>query len=132
MCSRKGFDAVEPDNIDGYTNKTGFPLTYKDQLRYNRWLATEAHKRGLSIGLKNDEGQARALVPYYDWAMTEDCFDGGWCKRMRPFVNRDKAVLAAEYTDTGAAREKFCPKARNLRFDAILKKRNLGPWRRGC
>lgn len=30
MCARKGFDAVEPDNIDGYTNETGFPLTYED------------------------------------------------------------------------------------------------------
>ena len=27
MCARKGFDAVEPDNINGWENKTGFPLT---------------------------------------------------------------------------------------------------------
>src|SRR4051794_27861284 len=38
-CRRKGFDAIEPDNIDGYANKSGFPLTYKDQLAYNRMLA---------------------------------------------------------------------------------------------
>lgn len=132
MCARKGFDAVEPDNMDGYTNRTGFPLTYGDQLRYNKWLAREAHERGLSIGLKNNEGQARALLPYYDWAMTEDCFDGGWCGRVEPFADSGKAVFAAEYTDTGAAREKFCGKAEKLRFDAILKKRSLGPWRRGC
>ena len=25
-CRRKGFDAVEPDNVDGYANRTGFPL----------------------------------------------------------------------------------------------------------
>ena len=25
-CAAKGFDGVEPDNVDGYTNRTGFPL----------------------------------------------------------------------------------------------------------
>ncbi len=60
------------------------------------------------------------------------CFDEGWCSRMSPFVDQGKAVLAAEYTDTGARLATFCPKARNLGFDAILKKRNLGAWRRSC
>ena len=26
QCASKGFDGIEPDNIDGYTNDTGFPL----------------------------------------------------------------------------------------------------------
>lgn len=51
-CPRKGFDAIEPDNIDGYANESGFPLTYKDQLAYNRMLAREAHERDLAIALK--------------------------------------------------------------------------------
>jgi hypothetical protein len=33
------------------------------QLRYNVWLADEAHARGLSIGLKNDEEQVQGLLP---------------------------------------------------------------------
>lgn len=37
-----------------------------------------------------------------------------------------------EYTDTGAKLSRFCPKAASLGFDAILKKRNLGAWRRSC
>ncbi len=32
LCKAKGFDAVEPDNVDGYQNETGFPLTAADQL----------------------------------------------------------------------------------------------------
>ena len=32
MCAAKGFDAVEPDNMDGWQNRTGFPLTAQDQL----------------------------------------------------------------------------------------------------
>jgi len=132
MCKQKGFDAIEPDNMDGYTNRTGFKLTAADQLRYNRWLAQAAHERGLAIAMKNDEDQVNALVSDYDFAITEDCFDQGWCNRMSSFVQQGKAVLAAEYTDTGARLEKFCPRARNLNFDAILKKRNLGAWRRAC
>jgi hypothetical protein len=27
VCRRKRFDAVEPDNVDGYSARTGFPLT---------------------------------------------------------------------------------------------------------
>ena len=54
LCGAKGFDGIEPDNVDGFLNDTGFPLTYEDQLSYNIWFANAAHERGLSIGLKND------------------------------------------------------------------------------
>jgi hypothetical protein len=37
LCRSKGFDGVEPDNVNGFTNPTGFPLTAADQLRFNRW-----------------------------------------------------------------------------------------------
>ena len=37
-CRDKGFDGLEPDNIDGFMNDTGYDLTYKDQLAYI-WLA---------------------------------------------------------------------------------------------
>ena len=132
MCKRKGFDAIEPDNMDSYADKTGFRLTWADQLRYNRWLANAAHERGLSIAMKNDQAQIRGLVDHFDFAITEDCFDERWCNEMSPFVDQSKAVLAAEYTDTGARLNDFCPKASALNFDAILKKRNLGAWRRSC
>lgn len=68
----------------------------------------------------------------FDFAITEDCFDERWCNEISPFVGQNKAVLAAEYTDTGARLNKFCPRASALKFDAVLKKRYLGPWRRSC
>lgn len=132
QCRTKGFDAVEPDNIDGYTNNTGFPLTYQDQLAYNTWLANEAHAHGLSIGLKNDADQAADLLPYFDWALTEDCFDQGWCDQVKPFVAAGKAVFAAEYTDTGLTPADFCPQANQMNFNAILKHRELDAWRQAC
>jgi len=132
MCKAKGFDAVQPDNIDGYINETGFPLSADDQLRYNRWLAAEAHKRGLSIGLKNDQDQARELVGDFDWAMTEDCFAQGWCEVMLPFILRGKSIFAVEYTDTGITTDKFCAQASVLGINAILKTRELDAWWEPC
>ena len=124
-CKAKGFDGIEPDNIDGYTNDTGFPLTYEDQLEYNIWLAGEAHSRGLSIGLKNDSGQISDLLAHFDWALTEDCFAEGWCEEFLPFVDAGKAVFSAEYTDTGMTTDKFCSLAQELNVNAILKDREL-------
>jgi hypothetical protein len=133
-CQAKGFDGVEPDNMDGYANDTGFPLTYLDQLAYNIWLATEAHARALSIGLKNDGEQVADLLPYFDWALTEDCFVQDWCDEVVPFV-AGKAVFAAEYTDELTLNQflsQVCPQAGTLRFSTILKDRDLGAWRQPC
>jgi endo-alpha-1,4-polygalactosaminidase (GH114 family) len=132
LCKEKGFDAVEPDNMDSYTNDTGFPLTYDDQLTYNRWLANEAHQRGLSIGLKNNPEQVADLVEDFDWALTEDCFEQGWCDDLLPFLEAGKPVFAAEYTDTGSTLDDFCAQAQAMRINAILKNRDLDAPRQAC
>jgi hypothetical protein len=132
QCQAKGFDAVEPDNIDGYANDTGFPLTYLDQLTYNVWLANEAHRRGLSIGLKNDADQVADLLAHFDWALTEDCFHQGWCDQLQPLLDAGKAVFAIEYTDTGITTSQFCPQANALNVNAILKHRELDAYRETC
>ena len=125
MCQSKGFDGIEPDNIDGYDNDTGFPLTASDQLEFNRWLAAEAHARGLSIGLKNDPDQATLLLGDFDWALTEDYFAEGWCGQMALFVAAGKPVFAAEYTDNWGSSTSFCDQANSMNFNAILKRRDL-------
>ena len=131
-CQAKGFDGIEPDNIDGYSNDTGFPLTYQDQLEYNLWLAEEAHARGLSIGLKNDSEQVEDLLPFYDWALTEDCFAEEWCEEVVPFVAEGKAVFAAEYTNTGMALDEICEQAGAMNINVILKHRDLDAYRETC
>ena len=132
LCAAKGFDGVEPDNVDGYDVRTGFPLSEVDQLVYNAWLANAAHQRGLAIGLKNDPEQVADLLPYFDFAITEDCFDQGWCGEMSPFIEQGKPVFAAEYTDTGVELDEICPQAEALRFSLILKQRDLDAGREGC
>ncbi len=132
LCAEKGFDGLEPDNIDGYTSDTGFPLTAEDQLAFNIWLANEAHARGLSIGLKNDGDQAEALLPYFDWALTEDCVADNWCDQMTPFVEAGKPVFAAEYTDRFQSLDQFCPQLNALNFNGIFKNRDLDAWMQAC
>ena len=132
LCAAKGFDGVEADNLDGYQANTGFAITAADQLAYNAWLANAAHQRGLSIGLKNNPWQVDDLLPYFDFAITEDCFAQGWCQQMYPFIAAGKAVFAAEYTDTKTDLAEICPQARELQFSLILKQRRLDAWRAGC
>ncbi|MEW5868363.1 MAG: endo alpha-1,4 polygalactosaminidase [Chloroflexota bacterium] len=132
LCQAKGFDAVEPDNIDGYTNRTGFPLTYQDQITFNTWLAEQAHQRGLAIALKNDGDQVEDLLPLFDFAITEDCFADDWCEQVRAFTRAGKAVLAAEYTDTGVELGDFCDLAWEWGFSVILKDRDLDAFRQTC
>ncbi len=132
LCKDKGFDGIEPDNIAGFEENTGFDLSYDDQLNFNRWLAQQAHARGLSIGLKNDNAQVQNLLASFDWALSEDCFDQGWCEDLLPFIQAGKAVFSAEYTDAGTTTEQFCPLANRLGFQAILKKRELDDWRKSC
>ncbi|GAC1432274.1 MAG: endo alpha-1,4 polygalactosaminidase [Burkholderiaceae bacterium] len=128
-CKAKRFDGVELDNVDGYGNDTGFPLTAGDQLRFNVLLANEAHKRGLSVALKNDSDQARTLVPYFDWALAEDCFHDHWCEQLTPFVRAGKAVMDAEYHLSPTV---FCSRAATLHINAIAKRLELGSYRLIC
>jgi endo-alpha-1,4-polygalactosaminidase (GH114 family) len=133
LCKAKGFDAVEPDNMDAYDNETGFAITAADQIRFARWLAQEAHQRGLSIGLKNARDLAPTLQPEFDWALVEHCYsEGDWCAEMYVFVQSSKAVLMAEYVEDEVDWEEACARASSLRFSPILKNLDLDAWVERC
>jgi hypothetical protein len=127
LCRRKGFDGVEPDNIAGYENKTGFPLSAGDQLRFNRWVAREVHRRGMAVALKNDPGQVGQLLGSFDFAVVEECFAYDECGKFSPFVAAGKRVFVAEYEEPLAA---ICEQAERLRFSVIHKDYDLfaRPW----
>jgi hypothetical protein len=129
LAVQKSCDGVEPDNVDGYANDTGFPLSYSDQLAYNTWLAEQAHARGLSVGLKNDLGQINDLLPHFDWALNEECFTYNECDLLSPFVAAGKAVFGVEYELDPAV---FCPQANVLNYDFLQKNWELDAWRLAC
>lgn len=128
-CAEKGFDAVDPDNVDGYRNRTGFPLKASDQLAYNAWFANAAHERGLAVGLKNDLGQVRKLEPYFDFAVNEQCFQYDECGVLGRFVAAGKPVYGIEYEVRPAA---FCQPALEQGFTTIYKRLSLRAFRETC
>lgn len=129
LARERGCDGVEPDNVDGFDNASGFPLNARHQARFNKWLARKAHRRGLAVGLKNDLRQARRLEPFFDFAVNEQCFEFDECRRLRHFVAAGKAVFGVEYT--GRLRD-FCPDARASGFSWLRKRSDLGAWVRSC
>jgi hypothetical protein len=128
ICARKGFDAVEPDNVAGWENDTGFPIGARAQLRFNRWVARQVHLRGMAVALKNDGGQVGQLLPAFDFAIVEQCFQYEECGLYEPFVREGKAVFDAEYELEPA---EYCETAAALRIGAIGKSYDLFalPWR---
>ncbi|MCA9243232.1 MAG: endo alpha-1,4 polygalactosaminidase [Phycisphaerales bacterium] len=112
LAAAKGFDGVEPDNVTAFVDGSGVDVTAADQLDYNRFIAREAHKRGLAVGLKNDLEQIRQLVDDFDFAVNEQCHEFDECDALQPFIEAGKPVFSAEYADQyvndGAARTEIC------------------------
>jgi hypothetical protein len=132
LCAQKGFDGVEPDNMDIHTNATGFPLTYDDQLTFVRWLVEEAHTRGLAIGIKNAPDMVADTLDLFDFAITEDCYYYGWCDEMLPYIAAGKPIFAAEYTDMPVDFAAACEYGRQHQVSFILKHRGLDAFLRTC
>lgn len=128
-CRQKGFDGVEPDNVDAYANDSGFPLTAGDQLLYNRRVADLAHRVGLAVGLKNDVEQAAALVGVMDFAVNEECAEYRECEALAVFTAAGKPVFHAEYDLPVSA---FCAQTGPLGFSSIRKHLNLDAYRVPC
>lgn len=121
LAQQKGCDGVEPDNMDGYANDSGFSLSARQQKAYNRFIANEAHTRSLSVGLKNDLDQIVELVDYYDFSVNEECFAYSECDLLTPFIEKDKAVLNAEYAQVYVSdHQSLCTQANQLKFSTLV------------
>ncbi len=110
----KGCNGIEPDNVDGYANNSGFPLTANDQITYLTNLAKEAHARNLSIALKNNVDQVQQLASKFDFAINEECYQYKECGVYSAFLNANKAVLNAEYKSLN------CASANSSNIDSVL------------
>jgi hypothetical protein len=97
-CRAKGFDAVEPDLMDGWQNSTGFPITGAQQIAYNIMIAGLAHEAGLSVAQKGDSDQSAALQPYFDWTLNEQCGQYHECGPLQAYKTAGKAVWIVEYS----------------------------------
>ena len=129
MALAKGCDGLDPDNVNGFENNTGFPLTYDDQLAFNIFLSNAAHERGMAIGLKNDLSQVGDLVSYFDWMLNEECFSYSECDQLLPFIEAGKPVFVIEYE---LSPQEFCEQANRMNFNALHKNWELDAYRVAC
>jgi hypothetical protein len=100
-AKQAGCDAVEPDNVDGYDNEeTQGRITAAQQVTYNKWLASEAHSRGLGVGLKNALDLIPQLLSDFDFAVNEQCYAySNECSTYETtFLSQNKAVFNQEYS----------------------------------
>ncbi len=130
LCKQKGFDGVDPDNIDGYQNKTGFPLTAQEQLTYDTWVAQAAHARGLAVDQKNDNNQLKELSSLFDFGVDEQCYVQGWCRQLTVYTDRNRLVVDVEYGTGHETRflNRTCPSDAKYDLTAILKRLELTAW----
>jgi len=119
-CVLEGQDAVEADDVDGYTNKSvtgadggGWGLTRADSAGFERWLAYQAHAAGLAVLQKNDPANAKVDEPLFDGALSEECnyykdpcagSAGDW----DAYLAAGKPVFDAEYAQDGETTSRFC------------------------
>ena len=137
LAEQSNCDAVEPDNVDGHGNETGFPLSQSDQVRFNTQLALAAHERGLAVGLKNAFELISTLSSEFDFAITEQCHEYDECELTSPFTERGKPVFNAEYPDDrkigSALRDEYCAEADRLGIHTLILPLELdGSWRISC
>ncbi|CAB4942572.1 unannotated protein [freshwater metagenome] len=122
-CARRGYRAVELDNLDSWTRSKG-RITVGDTRATARLLTGRAHGAGLAAGQKNAaeliRGARRPLG--FDFAVVEQCQEYDECDRYtRAYGDR---VMEVEYDP--AAFRAACA-ARGARISIVLRDLDLVP-----
>jgi hypothetical protein len=127
MCATKGFDGIEPDIDDSYTDDTGFTITEARNVAYIAALSDYAHAHGLAWGLKNGgDGGTPAkfiadMIPHIDFAVVEEPFFLSTIGFFSPALyTAGKAMFVAEYTPDTASANAFCTQALGDHTNAAL------------
>ncbi len=128
LCRDKGFEAVEPDNLQNDENVPGGVITLQEQVDFNGWLADEAHALGLAIFQKNGPDKVllrdrtgQRLADKFDGILNESCQRYDECAPLAEYVRRGKPALNVEYD------QKFlnCAEAHRLGISSMFKDRFL-------
>lgn len=124
IANALGCDGVELDNVDAFVNNSGFNVTLDDQKSYFRILANEAHRRNLTVALKNSVEMIEDLADYFDVLINEECFQYDECEGYLPVVESGKPVFNAEYTTIHVndleSRQALCVRSRGFGFQTLI------------
>ncbi len=125
-CAHKGFDAVEPDNLDSNT-RSHHLLTQSDNIAFAGLLAGRAHNDGLAFAQKNDAelGSAARSKGGFDFAIAEECQVYSECGHYLHAYGDN--VIEIEYTDNGRRAYRQACAARGDQISIILRDRDVVP-----
>ncbi|KAH7100798.1 glycoside hydrolase family 114 protein [Auriculariales sp. MPI-PUGE-AT-0066] len=74
-CADKGFNAIEPDNLDTFTRSHDL-ISPDDNLQYAKLFTDYAHSINLAVGQKNageELGNLGQSIAGFDFAIAEEC-----------------------------------------------------------
>ncbi len=127
LCKDKGFDAVEPDNLQNDENVSGGRVTRQQQIDFNGWIADMAHEYGLAVFQKNGPDKillkdrtGKMMVDKFDGILNEECQQFGECASLSEYVKRGKLALNTEYSQTPN-----CVRSRELKINTMKRDRGL-------
>jgi hypothetical protein len=122
-CASKGFNAIEPDNLDTYTRSDGL-LTEAGNLALAKLLADHAHSSGLAIGQKNAadlDGKGKSQAGF-DFAVVEECQQYKECDRYTDVYGKNIIEIEYQKSNFDAA----CS-ARGSSVSVVLRDRDVVP-----
>lgn len=99
ICAKKGFDAIESDNLDSFNRSNNY-LDESNALAFAKLLVDSAQRRGLTAGQKN-AGELAAKgrdEAGFSFAIVEECDRWLECETYTG-VYGPKQVLGIEYVD---------------------------------
>jgi Glycoside-hydrolase family GH114 len=125
-CASKGFQAIEPDNLDSYS-RSHHLLTLTDDVKFATLLVTRAHADGLAIAQKNtaELHHRGRRTAGFDFAIAEECQVYSECSSYTRAYGAQ--VVEIEYTDNGRRYYRRACAARGARISILLRDRNVVP-----
>lgn len=143
----KGCDGIDPDHVDAYAHSNGLGLSRDDAVDYVDWMASVAHGRNLSVGLREAPDVVPSLVNRVEWGVSVGCVERGDCGRFLAFAGAGKPVFHVEFTKSDVhdddddddgdealtkERERVCGYDGIGDFSTIFKNRDLDDWVGTC
>ncbi|PTD01206.1 hypothetical protein FCULG_00012662, partial [Fusarium culmorum] len=142
MAAKKGCDAIDPDNVDGFQNDNGLKLTQKDTVDFVKFLSETAASFNMSTGLKNAGNVISEVISDVHFSVNEQCVEYSECDTFAQFISHGKPVFHIEYPKGAPGKVSaktvggICSgkgKANGSKgFSTVIKKMNLDTWVEYC
>jgi uncharacterized protein (TIGR01370 family) len=142
LAVKKGCNGVDPDNVDGYNNDNGLDLREADSIDYVTFLSNEAHRRNLTVSLKNAGAIIPDVIDCVDFSVNEQCHEFHECDTYTAFIDHNKPVFHVEYPKgddvnnndpvSDTTKNSICKDSTATGFSTIIKNMNLDEWLEQC